>query len=147
MLADRQTRTQTQTHVLITILRSISGGKVTKQQISHRGEDCCRLLLTVMFEHEATGDSRFRSFPVPRAVTDDTLSSKLVAPEIRKTSYRPGGGETICPPADGSSTVIYRFAANQKSRRIYVRPRTGPQSAHLWWPGRRWLSCRQPACL
>ena len=22
----------------------------------------------------------------------------------------------------------------QKSRRIYVRPRTGPQSAHLWWP-------------
>ena len=21
-----------------------------------------------------------------------------------------------------------------KSRRIYVRPRTGPQSAHLWWP-------------
>ena len=30
------------------------------------------------------------------------------------------------PPADGSSI--------QKSRRIYVRPRTGPQSAHLWWP-------------
>ena len=27
--------------------------------------------------------------------------------------------------------------------RIYVRPRTGPQSAHLWWPA----SCRQPACL
>jgi len=52
-----------------------------------------------MFEHEATGDSRFRSFPVRRAVTDDTLSSKLVAPEIRKTSYRPGGGETICPPS------------------------------------------------
>jgi len=22
------------------------------------------------------------------------------------------------------------------SRRIYVRPRTGPQSEHLWWPGR-----------
>jgi len=36
-------------------------------------------------------------------------------------------------PADGSSTVAYRFAANQKSRRIYVRPRTDPQSAHLWW--------------
>jgi len=28
--------------------------------------------------------------------------------------------------ADGSSI--------QKSRRIYVRPRTGPQSAHFWWP-------------
>jgi len=34
----------------------------------------------------------------------------------------------------------------QKSRRIYVRPRTGSQSAHLYG-GRRWLSCRQPACL
>jgi len=22
----------------------------------------------------------------------------------------------------------------QLSRRIYVRPRTGPQSVHLWWP-------------
>jgi len=47
------------------------------------------------------------------------------------------------PPADGSSTVAYRFVANhaicvnpwiKKSRRIYVRPRTGPQSACLWWP-------------
>ena len=44
---------------------------------------------------------------------------------INETRYRPGGGETISP-ADGSSI--------QKSRRIYVRPRTGPQSAHLWWP-------------
>ena len=33
--------------------------------------------------------------------------------------------------ADGSSTVAYRFDASQKSRRIYVRTRTGPQSAHL----------------
>ena len=23
---------------------------------------------------------------------------------VNKTSYRPGGGETICPPADGSLT-------------------------------------------
>jgi len=30
------------------------------------------------------------------------------------------------PQADGSSTVA-------KSQRIYVRPWTGPQSAHLWW--------------
>ena len=38
------------------------------------------------------------------------------------------GGETICssPP-----TAVRRW---QKSLRIYVRPRTGPQSAHLWWP-------------
>jgi len=29
------------------------------------------------------------------------------------------------------------------SRRIYVRARTGPQSAHLWWLA----SCRQQTCL
>ena len=55
----------------------------------------------------------------------------------------PRGRRDDISPADGSSTVAYRFAANQaisiptctlKSRRIYVRPRTGPQSAHLWWP-------------
>ena len=63
----------------------------------------------------------------------------------------PGGGETICPPADGSSTVAYRFAAIcvspwiRKSRRIYVRPRTG-HSPHISG-GQQWLSCRQPACL
>ena len=28
-------------------------------------------------------------------------------------------------------TAVRRW---QKSRRIYVRPRPGPQSAHLWWP-------------
>jgi len=39
------------------------------------------------------------------------------------TSYRPGGGDTICPPPRRSQF---------DSRRIYVRPRTGPQSAHLW---------------
>jgi len=60
------------------------------------------------------------------------------------TRYRPQrGGADDMPPAYGSSTVAYRFAANQavcvspwiqKSRRIYVRPQTGPQSAHLRWP-------------
>ena len=40
-----------------------------------------------------------------------------------KKNYRPGGGETICPRR-------WQF----DSRRIYVRPRTYPQSAHLWWP-------------
>ena len=43
-----------------------------------------------------------------------------------KTRYRPGGGEMLCPPTDGSSI--------QKSQRIYVRPQMGPQSAYLWWP-------------
>jgi len=37
------------------------------------------------------------------------------------------------PTANGSSTVAYGFAASQKSRRIYVRPPTGPLSAHVSW--------------
>jgi len=37
-----------------------------------------------------------------------------------------GAARRYAPHADGSSI--------QKSRRIYVRPRTSPQSAHLWWP-------------
>jgi len=49
-------------------------------------------------------------------------------------SYRPGGGETICP-----RPRRWQF----DMRRIYVRPRTGPQFAHPWWLA----SCRQPACL
>ena len=44
--------------------------------------------------------------------------------KINKVS--PRGRRDDMPPADGSSI--------QKSRRTYVRPRTGPQSAHLWWP-------------
>ena len=44
-----------------------------------------------------------------------------------KTRYRRGGDETICPP----TTAVRQ---RQKSRRIYVRSRTGLQSAHLWWP-------------
>ena len=54
------------------------------------------------------------------------------------TTYRPGGGETICPPPPMA------FRRWQKSRRIYVRPRTGPQSAHLWWPA---VAKLQAACV
>ena len=66
------------------------------------------------------------------------------------TRYRPGGGETICPPpmavrrwhiVSPSIRPSASVRGSKKSPRIYVRPRTGPQSAHLWW-----LSCRQPAC-
>jgi len=52
---------------------------------------------------------------------------------------RGGRGETISPPPPIAvrrwhivSSPI-RPSWIQKSRRIYVRPRTGPQSAHLWW--------------
>jgi len=39
---------------------------------------------------------------------------------VVKPSYRPGGGETICPPP-----MAVRLTAD-----LYVRPRTGRQSAH-----------------
>ena len=45
---------------------------------------------------------------------------------ISKVSSR-GRRDDNAPSADGSSK-------GQKSLRIYIRPRTGPQSAHLWWP-------------
>ena len=43
-----------------------------------------------------------------------------------ETRYRPGGGETISPRR-------WQFDPNMVAD-LYVRPRTGPQSAHLWWP-------------
>jgi len=46
-----------------------------------------------------------------------------------KTSCRPGGGETICPPP-----TAVRLAAD-------LRPSAGGSAA------RTWLSCRQPECL
>ena len=56
-----------------------------------------------------------------RAVNSHAMhQSKLVT-----TRYRPGAARWYAP---ADSSLI------QKSRRIYVRPRTGPQSAHLWWP-------------
>jgi len=74
-----------------------------------------------------------------RSLNKSTESkSNEVSPRVRRDDM---------PPADGSSI--------QKSLRIYVRPRTGPQSAHLWWPAVAKLqrayrlgSCAmQPACL
>jgi len=47
---------------------------------------------------------------------------------VKQTSYRPGGGETICPPQ-----MAVRLAVDLR--------RSGDGSAV-----RTWLSCRQPAC-
>ena len=48
------------------------------------------------------------------------------APSATPTPQSPRGLRDNLPPAGDSSAAV-------KSRRIYVRPRTGPQSAHLWW--------------
>jgi len=68
--------------------------------------------------------------PTSATPTPPTISSL--------TRCRPEAGETICPPPP--PMAVRRW---QKSRRIYVRPRTRPHISG----GRRWLICRQPACL
>jgi len=82
------------------------------------------------------------------ASTPSSYSIPSFIPHSNKLSppgNEEGGVDDIPPsPADGSSTVAYSFSANQaicvspwlqkKSWRICVRPRTGPQSAHLSWP-------------
>ena len=80
------------------------------------------------------------------AVLSSSDQRKALTKQYRRR-YRPEGRRDDMPPP-----TAYRYAANQaicvspriqKSRRIYVRPRTGPHISG----GRRWLSCRQPACL
>ena len=112
---------------------------------------------TVRFTHGGVGNAQFTP-PTPtrrncrvslRRRSRCKLSRRRSAGILNSSNNRtfnkvsPRGRRDDISPADGSSTVAYRFAANQaisiptctlKSRRIYVRPRTGPQSAHLWWP-------------
>jgi len=52
--------------------------------------------------------------------------ANLYSKALQKQQGIAHGAARRYAPADGSSI--------KKSRRIYVRPRTGPQSAHLWWP-------------
>jgi len=78
----------------------------------------------------AKGPSKIRTIRAYKIVCRGTIPSttgSTLSILQQETRYRPGGGETICPPP----MAVRRW---QKSRRIYVRPRTGPQSAHLWWP-------------
>jgi len=48
-----------------------------------------------------------------------------MAGKLIKQGIAPGVARRYAP-ADGGTI--------QKSRRIYVRPRAGPHSAHRWWP-------------
>jgi len=47
--------------------------------------------------------------------------------ESKENKISPRGRREAMPPP----MAVRRW---QKLRRIYVRPRTVPQSAHLWWP-------------
>ena len=56
-------------------------------------------------------------------------ASNNKSPDRVVTSYRPGGRRrNDMPPRR------WQF----DTRRIYARFRTGPQSAHLWWPASQW---------
>ena len=69
----------------------------------------------------ANGSSVCSSVP-RRRLNNDAFRAML---QHNKISPR-GRRDNMPPPM-----AVRRW---QKSRRIYVRPRTGPQSAHLWWP-------------
>ena len=51
----------------------------------------------------------------------------LLTGKRTKQGIAPGSARRYSPPPP---MAVRRW---QKPRRIYVRPRTGPQSAHLWW--------------
>jgi len=55
-----------------------------------------------------------------------TAASELRDADARNQQGIAPAAATRYAPDDGISI--------QKSRRVYVRPRTGPQSTHLWWP-------------
>jgi len=56
--------------------------------------------------------------------------------------YRPGCSDTICPPADGISFRRQSGRHRSKNR----GGSTSVRNPHISGD-RRWLSCRQPACL
>ena len=64
-------------------------------------------------------------------------TNSIFLPLHYRTTYRPGGGETICP---------LPMAVRSKNRGGSTSVRGQVRSPHISG-GRRWLSCRQPACL
>jgi len=101
------------------------------------------------------GKQQLKKFPIhviQNGINSETFTDKMVLIHSTKKSI----DQPFMPLADDSSTLAYRFAANQaicvspciqKSRRIYVRPRTGPQSAHLWWPAVAKLQAATVQCV
>ena len=87
--------------------------------------DCCtasdkqqmRAVSRCQLTYEAEHRFAFKCFPMKLRRTS--------ALKLSLTSYRPGGGETICLPP-----MAVRLAANLRPSAV-----------------RTWLSCRQPACL
>ena len=112
---------------LILILPSLRGWKAesTSLRLSSSGHntDAARALAIAAASGLSIDgtDRRADTVPIHRL---SPLKNTAVSTSYR---YRPWGGETICrlPPPR-------RWQFN--SRRIYVRQRTCPQSAHLWWP-------------
>jgi len=66
----------------------------------------------------------------PNTNHDPNDEPQTMRPSQAKTSYCPGGGETICP----RRPMAVRLAAD-------LRPSADGSAV------RTWLSCRQPACL
>ena len=122
---------------LILILPSLRGWKAesTSLRLSSSGHntDAARALAIAAASGLSIDGTDRRADTVP-IHSLSPLKNTAVSTSYR---YRPWGGETICrlPPADGSST---RGGSTSVSGRVRSPHTSG---------GRRWLSCRQPACL
>ena len=69
-----------------------------------------------------------------------SVRSRCLVLHRHKTSYRPGGGETICPTADGTSTRGGSTSVRRRIRSPHIsdgRPAAGSQRAYcLGWDRR-----------
>ena len=114
--------------------------------IAHSKLDYCYFLTTTSYLSECLESAAFDRFTtfcrlrcwsakILRNLTFFSLAWDLLVTErIQNASschlwqdIAPGAARRYAPPP-------MEVRRRQKSRRIYVRPRTGPQSAPLWWP-------------
>jgi len=84
---------------------------------------CCRLMGQTYGQTDRWTLDRFID---PAPILYGVKNRNVLAVSVRYFTVAGPVGETICPPP--------MAVRRQKSRRIDVRPRTGPQSARLWWP-------------
>ena len=88
---------------------------------------CCRPMDGTDRQTDRQTDGRMDVRPLHRSCSAYCVGSVNEQAKLhctkQKTRYCLDSSETICPRR-------WQF----DSRRIYVRPRTGPQSTHLWWP-------------
>ena len=113
------------------VLRVVDAGSRRSTSPAHRALNnkpagricCCRLMGQTYGQTDRWTLDRFID---PARHTVRCQKQKCASCQCPLFHCRRPVDETICLPP--------MAVRRQKSRRIYVRPRTGPQSARLWWP-------------